>query len=293
MPEFLRSLIVGFARVPDLSVLQFVGIPAHNRGFARGELRGFENGWHNRIGGMMLENLKGQLQKIGTTYERLLAFATQSLIVVSMVGFSIGTMPDLTDSSRRWLDFLEVTCVAIFTFEYFARVWLADNRLKFIFSFFGIVDLLAILPFYLSLGLDLRSARAFRLLRLFRLLKLARYSAAIGRFRRALALAKEELILFGVATTILLFLAAVGIYQCEHHKQPEVFSSVFDSLWWAVVTLTTVGYGDAYPITTGGKIFTTLVLMIGLGVVAVPTGIVSSALQQAREELTKEEAKSK
>ena len=140
----------------------------------------------------------------------------------------------------------------------------------------------------MSLALDRNFARAFRLLRLFRLLKLARYSAAIGRFGRALAFAKEELILFRVATTILLFLFEVGMCHCEHHNRPEVFSSVFDSLWWAVVTLTKVGYGNAYSITKGGKIFKTLVLKIGLEVVAVQTDIVSSALQQAREKLSNE-----
>ncbi|WP_411710902.1 potassium channel family protein [Legionella septentrionalis] len=105
-------------------------------------------------------------------------------------------------------------------------------------------------------------------------------------------MAKEELVLFLSAALIILFLAGVGIYYFENEAQPEVFSSVFHSLWWAVATLTTVGYGDIYPVTVGGKIFTFFVLVIGLGVVAVPAGMVASALSKAREmesqECTKE-----
>ena len=127
-------------------------------------------------------------------------------------------------------------------------------------SFLGVIDFVAILPFYLSLGIDLR---AFRLLRLFRLFKLARYSRAIRRFHRAFLIAREEVILFLVVTVILLYLAAVGIHHFEYEAQPEVFTSLFHSLWWAVTTLTTVGYGDTYPVTVGGRVFTFFILLIG------------------------------
>ena len=140
------------------------------------------------------------------------------------------------------------------------------------------------MPFYIASGLDLRAVRVFRLLRLFRILKLLRYSQAINRFHRAFIIAKEELILFTLVSLILLYLSAVGIYFFENAAQPEQFKSVFHSLWWAVATLTTVGYGDIFPITAGGRIFTFFVLMIGLGIVAVPAGLVASALSQARRE---------
>lgn len=100
-----------------------------------------------------------------------------------------------------------------------------------------------IVRFYLSLGFDLRAIRAFRLMRLVRVLKLARYNRAIARFHRAFIIAREEFILFGFVAMILLYLAAVGIHHFEHDAQPEAFDSVFHSLWWAVATLTTVGYG--------------------------------------------------
>lgn len=179
---------------------------------------------------------------------------------------------------------IEAVTVTIFTLEYVLRIIGAEKKTRFIFSFYGLVDLTAILPFYVSTGLDLRAVRVFRLLRLVRILKLFKYSQAIKRFHRALVLAKEELILFGFVSIILIYLSAVGIYFFENEAQPEQFKSVFHSLWWAVTTLTTVGYGDMFPITAGGKLFTFFVLMIGLGIVAIPTGLVASALSQAREE---------
>ena len=90
-------------------------------------------------------------------------------------------------------------------------------------------------------------------------------------------------VLFAVSASIMLYLAGVGIYYFEHEAQPEVFRSVFDGLWWAVVTLTTVGFGDSYPITAGGRLFTFLILIIGLGIIAVPTGMIASALSKARQ----------
>ena len=169
------------------------------------------------------------------------------------------------------------------------RLLVADSRLRYATSFFGFVDLLSIQPFYLALGVDLRSLRAFRLLRLFRILKLARYSAAVQRFHRALLIAREEIVLFSFVTGILLFLAAVGISYFERDAQPDVYCSVFHSLWWAVATLTTVGYGDIYPLTAGGKTFTFVVLLVGLGIVSIPAGLVAAALTKAREELQHEE----
>jgi voltage-gated potassium channel len=115
------------------------------------------------------------------------------------------------------------------------------------------------------------------------MLKLVKYNHAMSRYKFALKLAREELIIFGCASMILLYLSAVGMYYFEHDAQPEHFASIISSLWWAVITLTTVGYGDVYPITVGGRIFTFFILMIGLGVVAVPAGLFAAALCKARE----------
>lgn len=215
----------------------------------------------------------------GRTFDLLIQF----LIVLSLIAFSVETLPGLDRTWIRFLRYFEIATVSVFTGEYVIRLLVADRKIAFVTSFFGVIDLLAILPFFLSFGIDLRSIRAFRLLRLFRMFKLVRYSKAIQRFHRAFLIAREELVLFLFVTVILLYLAAVGIYHFEHGAQPEVFASVFHSLWWAVVTLTTVGYGDVYPITVGGRIFTFLILLVGLGVVSVPAGLVASALSEARE----------
>lgn len=217
--------------------------------------------------------------------------AVQGVIIVSLITFALETLPNLEPWQKQALSGFEFFSIMVFTVEYLLRLLRSRPRSRYAFSFFGIVDLLAILPFYLSAGFDLRSLRAFRLLRLLRVLKLARYSRAMQRFHRAFIIAKEELVLFGATACILIYLAAVGIYYCENAAQPEVFGSLFDGLWWAISTLTTVGYGDAYPITPGGRFFTFFVLIIGLGVIAVPTGLIASALSKARREEDEEEAR--
>lgn len=229
-----------------------------------------------------METLKHIVENNDTKWGRVFDLVIQSLIAVSLVTFSIETLPALSDDTRWWLRYAEIVTVAIFTVEYTLRLALADRKLGFIFSFYGIVDLLAILPFYVASGIDLRAIRAFRLLRLVRAFKIVRYSKAIRRFHRAILIAREEIVLFLFITLLLLYFSAVGIYYFERDAQPEAFASVFHSLWWAAVTLTTVGYGDVYPITLGGRIFTFGVLLIGLGIVSVPAGLVASALSEAR-----------
>ncbi|MEC5125316.1 ion transporter [Verrucomicrobiales bacterium BCK34] len=209
-------------------------------------------------------------------------FLIQLIILLNLFAFAFETLPSLSERWRNYLYCFEIFTVSLFTIEYLLRLLLSRPRFSYARSFFGVIDLLAILPFYLSTRIDLRAVRSFRLLRLFQLFKLARYNSAMQRFYRAFLIAREELILFGAAALIVLYLASVGIYHFEHEAQPEVFQSVFHSMWWAVTTLTTVGYGDSFPITLGGKFFTFVVLVVGLGIVAVPTGLFASALSQAR-----------
>ena len=215
---------------------------------------------------------------------KVFAFTIQFLIIVSLVTFSIDTLPNLEQRTKDILRLAEVITVGIFTAEYLLRIAVSKAPMKYVLSFYGLVDLAAILPFYVAAGLDLRSVRVLRLPRLVRILKLLKYNRAIKRFHRALIIAREELILFGFVAIILLYLSAVGIYYFERAAQPEEFSSVLHSLWWAVTTLTTVGYGDMYQVTAGGKLFTFIVLMIGLGIVAIPTGLFASALTKVRDE---------
>lgn len=230
-----------------------------------------------------MQQLKNIVEESHTKLGKCFDLFIQGLIVLSLITFALETLPDLSARSQQILRIIEVVCVVIFTIEYLLRIMVADNKKAFVFSFFGVIDLLAILPFYLATGLDLRAIRAFRLLRLFRTFKLIRYSNAVQRFHVAFKIAREELILFLGVSLIVLYLAAVGIYYFENEAQPEVYQSIFHSLWWAVVTLTIVGYGDMYPITLGGKLFTFIVLMVGLALVSIPAGLVASALSKARE----------
>ena len=231
-----------------------------------------------------MELLKEIILRSDTKRGRIFDLIIQFLIVISLISFSIETLPGLSEETYSLLAGIEVFVVVVFTMEYVLRVVVTEKKIAYIFSFYGVVDLLAILPFYLTGSVSLQALRILRLLRLFRILKLARYNAALERIGKAIWIAKEEMVLFSVVTLMLLYLSALGIYHFEHAAQPEHFQSIFDSLWWAVSTLTTVGYGDIYPVTLGGRLFTFVVLMLGLGVVAVPTGIIASALSSVRKQ---------
>lgn len=231
----------------------------------------------------MRHHIKNMVELNNSKRSKFFALFIQLLILISIIIFSIETIPDLNPHTRKVLHYIDLFIVIIFTIEYILRIYLARHKLRFVFSLLGLIDLLAILPFYISIGVDLRALRALRFLSIFRIFKLIRYNRAIHHFIRAIRSAKEEILLFIFVTLILIFFSAVGIYYFEHEAQPEYFSSVFESLWWAVITLTTVGYGDVYPITVGGRVFTFFILMIGLGIIAIPTAIISSALTKSMD----------
>ena len=213
-----------------------------------------------------------------------------SLIVLSTAAIVLESVGSLFDSYKTAFLLFEVFTVGLFTLEYVMRIWCCVEsapagsnrlvfRLQYMLSAAALIDLLAILPFYLMLGgfvvrADMRFLRMFRLLRVF---KLTRYSAAFDILGQAL---KENARSLAAAFFILLMvmlIAATGMYYFEHEAQPEAFSSIPASMWWAFATLTTVGYGDVTPITTGGKVFGALITVLGLGMVALPTGILASA----------------
>lgn len=205
-----------------------------------------------------MTSLRNIVEQNDTVLGKAFDGTIQILIVISVVAFSIETLPGLSDRALMVLEAAEATIVLIFTAEYLLRLYFSKRKWAFIFSFYGIIDLLAILPFYLAVGLDLRSLRILRLARLAVILKLVRYSQAARSLQMAFKLVKDEVMVFALFSFALIYLSAVGIYFCERAAQPDVFQSVFEGSWWTVVTLTTVGYGDAVPITAGGKIFTFL-----------------------------------
>ena len=227
------------------------------------------------------KRLKQVVEDNTTQSGKIFDYSVQILILISIVSLTLETLPNLEPETYKLLYAIDLFCISLFTIEYLLRVLVAENKIKYVTSFYGVIDLLAILPFILPTKVDLRILRSFRVLRVFRAQHLTRYSRALTKFRIAFGLIKEEIVLFLIITFILIYISATGIYYFEHAAQPELFSSIFHSLWWAVVTLTTVGYGDIYPITTGGRVFTFFMLTIGVGVVAVPAGLVATSLIKA------------
>jgi voltage-gated potassium channel len=209
------------------------------------------------------------------------ALSLHILIVISAVAIAMETVETLPATLRRILTWVEYLILAIFTVEYMLRLACSDRPLRYAVSFWGIVDFLAIVPAILFLLPDAQSIRSLRLLRLVRLLKLFYASRALDRLSRAFEKNRAELMIFSFIALVVLYLSAVGIYHFEHQAQPETFGSIPAALWWALATLTTVGYGDVYPVTLAGRAFTGLVLLVGLGIIAVPAGLITSALLES------------
>lgn len=186
------------------------------------------------------------------------------------------------------LNIFDMFSVAIFTIEYLLRIWVCTSderyrqpivgRIKYAMSPLALVDLLAILPFYLPLVIpfDLRVLRAIRLIRLARLFKIGRYSEALKLFGKVLRAKKEELVAAVFILFILLIISSSLLYYVEHDAQPDKFSSIPASLWWGVVTLTTVGYGDIFPVTPTGKFLGAIISLLGIGFFALPAGVLSA-----------------
>ncbi|MCG8473965.1 MAG: ion transporter [Cytophagales bacterium] len=225
-----------------------------------------------------------------------------TLIILNIIAIILESYQNIHRAYPRAFRLFEYFSIAIFTFEYLAHLWTASlkykkhnsvtARLKFIFSPSGIVDILAILPFYLPflISMDLRFLRGLRLMRLLRILKLNRYSKSMQTVTYVLWQKRTDIGVTFFVTFILMVIAAALMFHIEHVAQPEVFRNIFDSFWWAVATLTTVGYGDIYPITAWGKFFSAVIALLGIGMVALPTGIISSAFMEHMENRAKEKA---
>ena len=189
--------------------------------------------------------------------------------------------------------------MAVFTVEYLLRVWSATadpryahpvtGRLRFMLTPGALVDLVAIVPAYLPTALDLRFARIVRLGRMMRILKIGRYSRPIRTFGRVFHARRDDLALVGALLLVLLVLSSSAMYFLENRAQPEAFSSIPASMWWAVSTLTTVGYGDIYPVTPLGKVVGSFLALFGIGFFALPAGILAGAFaRELRQQKTED-----
>ena len=213
-------------------------------------------------------------------------------LIVLNIGMVIAETFDLPKNVKSVFSVLEIVSVSVFTVEYALRVWTADllrpelppakARLRYIFSFMALMDLLAILPFYVPyiIPVDLRVLRTLRVTRLLRLFKVNRYTSALATIGKVFKKKAPQLVASMFVVGLLMLIAAVLMYNIENAAQPNVFHNAFDALWWAIATLTTVGYGDIYPITAGGKILSSVIAILGIGLIAVPTGIISAGFME-------------
>lgn len=218
---------------------------------------------------------------------QLFDWTISALILLSVASVFIVTL-DLSADVRHVLVGFEAVASITFTVEYALRIWTAPEldpgrsplhaRLRYVVSGMAIIDLLAILPFWLPMMLpgSMLGMRAFRLVRLLRIFKLNRYFDALTMVGCVVRDKRRELVgsIFFVA--ILMLVSSLFVYAVEHDAQPEAFRNAFSGLWWAVATLTTVGYGDIYPVTAVGRILGAVIALLGIGMVAIPTSILSS-----------------
>ncbi|MGV7222485.1 MAG: ion transporter [Nitrospinales bacterium] len=227
-----------------------------------------------------------------------------SLISINVLFLVAETVENIYKISPLFFDNFELLSIIIFTLEYFLRIWCCiENpaykkpilgRFKYAISIYALIDLLVILPYLLIfLPGDYRFLRAIRLIRLLRILKLARYSIAMGSLHSVIKRRKEELISTLIVLLILLLYAASAMYILEHEVQPEAFSSIPMTMWWGIATLTTVGYGDVYPITGAGKVLGAVIALLGIGLFALPAGLIGGSFLEEIEERKKKNKTSK
>lgn len=203
------------------------------------------------------------------------------LILLSVALVMIESDSTILPKADKWLSIAEWIVTGIFTAEYILRIWIVDKPRKYIFSFFGIIDLLSILPTYLGMFIGgaqmFLVVRSLRLIRVFRVLKLTRYVKEASALWSALATARNKIGVFLFVVLILVTILGTVMYLIENPYN-EGFRSIPQSIYWAIVTLTTVGYGDIAPVTVFGKFVAGCIMIIGYSIIAVPTGLVTSEL---------------
>ena len=213
-----------------------------------------------------------------TRFEIAISIAVfASIAIMALETFSLPA--DLKEA----LFVADVTLSLMFVAEYVYRVVTAENKRAYVTSFYGIIDLVAIFPILVHAAASVRVVRLLRVLRILRLLKIKRYSIALDRYRLALKQIAAEATLFAGVAFVFIIGFAFLIYEFEHEAQPDKFSNIFDSIWWAVISLTSVGYGDVYPLTTPGRFLTLAMVLTGMGIVAVPTALLASALTRVHQ----------
>ncbi|MBU6999207.1 MAG: ion transporter [Theionarchaea archaeon] len=223
---------------------------------------------------------------------RLFDVFIMALIFLNVLAVVLETVESIFAVYESVFYAFEVFSVIVFTVEYVLRLWVCTaskkgahpltDRLRFMAKPMSLIDLVAILPFYLPVvfPMDPRFLRALRLFRLFRLFKMGRYSESLLTLGNVLKAKKEEIVVTFFVISLMLVFASSTIYYVEHDAQPEAFSSIPAAMWWGVATLTTVGYGDVYPITPVGKFLGAVIALLGIGMFALPAGILASGFAE-------------
>lgn len=221
-----------------------------------------------------------------------LGLATQSIIfsmiILNIVGMSLDTVAELHKAYGTWFDFIEIFTVTFFTLELILRYVVIghklgyeglNGRIKFTFTPFTLIDIFSILPTFLTfLGFNSSFLRILRIFRVFKLLRVGKTSSFDRAIKRVFITERENLIMTFASIGIILIIFTIMVYFVENNAQPKVFSSIPQTLWWAVVTLSTVGYGDMYPITIFGRVVTSIITMIGIAFYAIPGSLFTVAL---------------
>ena len=234
-----------------------------------------------------------------THWDKIINIFIIVLIILNVTAVIIETVPSIDEPLKKFFNDFDLISVIIFAIEYLLRVWSSNHdprykhsiygRLRYMVSPAALIDLLAILPsglFYLHVfvGIDLRMLRILRLLRFFRLFRLTAYTKATKLVVNVFKSRFNELMLAFILTIFLIIISSCMVYFAEHPAQPDSFTSIPDTIYWAVVTLTTVGYGDMVPVTIVGKIFTVIILLMGITLLALPAGIITSGfLEEMRK----------
>lgn len=217
-----------------------------------------------------------------------------SLIFLAVLSVIFESVPRYYQGNEIYFQVFEYFCLAIFSVEYLIRLWASGadpkhrglkGRLRFVFSFMALVDLAAILPGILMLGLiDLRFLRSVRLLRL---LRLGRYNRGVHLILETFQKCGKQLLVTLSGIVVVLVIAAGLLYFAERNIQPDKFGTIPDAMWWAVITLTTVGYGDVVPISIAGKILASCIAILGIGSFAIPAGIIAANFRESLDTSTK------
>lgn len=238
--------------------------------------------------------------EIGNTrWDKIINIFIIVLIILNVIAVMLETVESIHDDFEPFFKVFDLVSVIIFTIEYVLRVWSANEelryrrsirgRLKYMISLEAMIDLVAFLPYYVHViaGLDLRMLRILRLMRFLRLFRLTAYMKAAQLVTNVFKSRVNELLLSLVLTVFLVIIASSLVFFAEHNAQPDSFSSIPATVWWAVVSLTTVGYGDMYPITLWGKVFTSFILLAGVAFLALPAGILTSGFLEEMKLLKK------